>query len=120
MMTDRELDTLIGEKVMGTQEVEVTFVDRVDQKRGTITLDTEFRHLPYSTDIAAAWKVVHRLFDLGYEVVNVGVDAVQYSQAWSARLASYGGKPTIYETGSSAPNAICKAALKAIGHKNET
>lgn len=67
-----ELDALIAEKVMGGKRHFVDSILNVDVSAKTFTIGKGWEYPPYSTDIAAAWEVVHRLW-LGRYCVQVGV-----------------------------------------------
>lgn len=114
MNSGRELDALVAEKVMGLKHV-----FNADLTEGWIDIDTVCRSLPsYSTDIAAAWKVVEKLqaynpfwdadgfmeFDLS---PTSGVDG---ERGWTCNF----GDDNTRAYASTAPHAICLAALKAV------
>ena len=97
-MTDRELDALVAEKVMGHFLMGNGFVDR----------QNEYVGLPnYSTSIVDAWEVVESLIKQGMYW------DIRYADEWLVDLAT---KKDIYYIGAdTAPRAICFAALKAVG-----
>lgn len=95
----RELDALVAEKVMG---------------------DTRFRQVPraqwylvldhYSTDIAAAWLVVENAVGRGMPAgINV---AMNWAGDPDGYVAEWAG---VRELADTAPLAICRAALRAVG-----
>jgi hypothetical protein len=121
----RELDTLIAEKVMDEpigpcpgdssewSDYEYHWVCEVCREltRMTIVSAHARRQEPYSTEIAAAWRIVEKL----------GLSVIQYAtDDWVA--GSFGEAPAGNEfyiddhfeysgEGSTAPLAICRAAL---------
>lgn len=138
MEAGRELDALVTEKVMGwqwfkmdTQGLAVgidhpwanTRSLRPDKSNGVWTLVASLdlpmhfdnRCIPhYSTNIAAAWLVVENLNKREWRVeiahtVNSGVDVV--IAKWEE--GHFGGE--FAEWAETAPLAICRAALKAVG-----
>lgn len=100
MKPGRELDALVAEYVFGESE-------KMD------------KHVPpYSTDIAAAWKVIHYLLERNKD-----------RSMWIRMEAGYGeddSKGVVFQMpmtpraeliyGYSIPHAICLAALKAVGY----
>ena len=130
-----ELDALVAEKVMGlvpcTHWENINFGSAggphimttdgcshlVDGVRGAgcypdPSLDLWFSARPYSTDIAAAWKVVEKL-EAGICVETDGVSLQTYDVVfWKQDAARW-----VHRTASTLPLAICLAALKAVGHE---
>lgn len=122
MEAGRELDALIAEKVMGYP----AFAEKVVTKLGDHLVisdhcaicgrkDGTSECLPhYSTDIAAAWEVVEKL----------RLSVLQFEDGWFAdpRLESYRehfwGALGADDFSATAPLAICRAALEAVGHGN--
>lgn len=80
---------------------------------------------PYSTDIAAAWEVIEKLRGEGvfFSVKSEApilegpcADTSKYRiQEWDREYQRY--KPGI--AGETAPEVICKAALKAVGYRED-
>lgn len=104
-MTDRKLDALVAEKVMGMKfyEARPMFAsDLYTDERGVI-VDLPF----YSTNIAAAWGVVEKLRDIAYPF-SMDCDH-------KGRWFVHGANEDCLGFDYSAPRAICLAALKAIG-----
>ena len=105
MEAGRELDALIAEKVMGlhiTEESRNTDCPVYDIKNaGRFFAPIS----PYSTSIAAAWEVVFQ--------VGTAMQLFLYTTGfWEANLLI---RDTLFNgEGSTAPLAICHAALKAI------
>lgn len=115
-----ELDALIAEKVMGLKlhihryyglsgklEPSGPYLEPQDWGGSVPT-----RPKPYSTDIAAAWRVVERLRELGWIV-----DLFDEGRGWSV---SFERDRTISSANNqadalTAPHAICLAAMKAFG-----
>ena len=91
-----ELDALVAEKVMGW------FV-----AKGPHSPTSPPDLIPrYSTDIAAAWEVVEKMIDQGRRfVINNNFSRTMF-------IADFCGRDVLEKT---APLAICRAALKAVG-----
>ncbi len=141
MGNGREMDALVAEKVMGRRWF--TFIRNsylLDPDaassicfRGSswtegkqaqwdseclILTDLKFQRVPdYSTDIAAAWDVVEKMKNSG----SRGFVLEWLRGHWIAgcRNCGDGGEPELYShqagEGATAPLAICRAALKAVG-----
>lgn len=110
-MSNRELDVVIAEKVMGWKQDKDTWWS-TDQG---VMYDDEMP--PFSTDISAAWEVVRHLengrFPMRWEIKQDGYDDGSIEvRFWSGPRMNYEIHHAIEET---APLAICKAALKAVG-----
>lgn len=115
----RALDALVAEKVMGAKPVKTVWgkekqyscwslgePDWYDDQ-GASEL---FNPLPsYSTDIAAAWEVVAAL----QATRHVHISDTDDGSRWVCEFI-YGG-PNALAEGSTLPEAICLAALKAVG-----
>ena len=90
MKPGRELDELVAKKVMGYK----------------------YKVLEYSTDIAAAWEVVEKMKDNGYEIIiNVNTCEIKMTYWNDAGQAARGVK--IF--GDSIAMGICLAVLKEFG-----
>lgn len=112
------MDALVAEKVMGL----VTCADPVGRCDGA-KLGLCWAYKPgeagselqrYSTDIAAAWQVLEKLRER-FEAVAVVSDAqtgpgADPSKGW----VCFGQRPHFQAEGVTAPEAICRAALKAV------
>jgi len=103
MKPGKELNIKIAEEVMGaTYAQDEIFGDVESYGRGAFsTLQ------PYSEDISATWQVVERL--KGY---NPRIEFDTYSQKWEATFSvkeAHFTCPVVSAT--TAPEAICKAAL---------
>ena len=111
MMTDRELNALVAERVMGLR------VDPDDCGCTDCILGETLNSLTlpdYCNDIAAAWSVVDKMESLYYEC------EVYQGSAFCERQAKFWksdnqGDSLSYATSESLPRAICLAALKAVG-----
>ena len=112
----RELDALVAERVMGwhiTDAIKKPGQDDYGVAPGQVGVLWVVRVPDYSTDIAAAWQVVERLIkldafvSLDYDFQNVD------SEKWSVTFITR--KAIDCESGETAPLAICRAALKAVG-----
>jgi hypothetical protein len=129
----RELDALVAEKVMGWEPVndpDTGLWWRVP-KGGYNPSGFQSEDAPpaYSTDIAAAWQVVEKitrplanirngewcLDRLGYRCCEHDEDGVHGE--WRCSFRAYKGEDDewVHVTASTAPLAICLAALKACG-----
>lgn len=62
----------------------------------------------YSTDIAAAWEIVERLFESEWAME---LESYPIGREWMCRLSQQGEK-TILGEASTAPRSICEAFLK--------
>lgn len=118
----RELDALVAEKVMGFKVVDDPLVD-FNGARYIHKIEVAFERGPhsghrwpervgplpaYSADIAAAWQVVERFW-----LVQI-VRSEVYHEAYEVRIMTETG-PEHVEEANTAPLAICRAALKAVG-----
>ncbi len=125
-----ELDALVAAKVMGAAArrhnwVEAGYPGSLDSwtaceycgKKITQAIEKDSCPPPYSTDIAAAWEVVE-LFQ------KRGTINLRFFQgggpevAWKVRIRPdilRDGDPGVEEAAETAPLAICRAALKAVG-----
>lgn len=103
MNPGRELDVLVAEKAMGLEvksegRYEVGPVYKTEPNAKGFTGEESIPH--YSTDITAAWQVVEKM---GIYLDGHGTKWVAWSQGHKGIEAS------------TAPHAICLAALKAVG-----
>lgn len=128
----RELDALVAEKVMGCRVqhwsgynspgtyrcgcgVVCAYPHGVKDREGQLDGDLAY----YSTDIAAAWEVVEKLRERGLHLdINNrqacdGVDDM--GGAWWAEFASADYAVGGQAFADTAPLAICRAALAAVG-----
>jgi len=128
MEAGRELDALVAEKVMGIEVdlVVAPFIyyspyrDRYDEwaagNEPYIDKDGDIHLIPrYSTDIAAAWLVVEKMRETRWIEVHSTIDG-----EWAAFYTPIGTTDMNqaiheYAKASTAPLAICLAALKAVG-----
>ena len=104
-MTPRERDALIAEKVMGWRKVNNLF--EWPAKDSWIHI----YDIPnFSTDIAAAWKVVEKLCSQ----FNIVLECVSFEYNCHVNIpADLGSR--VHARASSAQEAICLAALKVVG-----
>jgi len=106
-VTDRELDSLIAERVMGWK----VFAGDPGYGRppGNHPLSLVLDVLPnYSTSIVEAWQVVEKMRG-DYEL-----DLSDHVTYWTARFTkARSTSPHVIEA-ETAPLAICRAALKAL------
>lgn len=130
-MTPRERDALVAEKVMGlNKEDYYSDYDKLSsQKQNVISRGQGWFPEPlknYSTDIKAAWEVVEKLTSekwLAFKVLQRPSRA-DANEAWTKGLKAvveiiFGGQgvngPPLTVKASSAPEAICLAALRVVG-----
>jgi hypothetical protein len=114
-VTDRELDALVAEKVMGWTYYPLAGRWAVPNSRPESNTVANPDFPRYSADIAAAWEVVEKL---GNEGCYIGA-SIQLSPNGRAGCSFHspdtGDHAMIWND--SAPRAICLAALKAVGVK---
>lgn len=135
-MTDpkagRELDAEIAERFMGWRWWRSSITGRrclfpseppewfTELATGNEPLVGDWDHIslpPYSTSIADAWHVVERLNALGWLVGLEQIDTAQGRQ-WRTsldRISPYGIED---EFATTAPLALCRAALRAVEMPN--
>jgi len=122
-MTDRELDAMVAEHVMGWYRTAMDWFVR----KGKFRREPK----PYSTDIAAAWLVVEAMRERGWsvfiddmpdgasaQVVNLNCEhhADEHDTGSYASGTFRGGYCALSEAKApKAPRAICLAALRALG-----
>jgi hypothetical protein len=135
MPAGREMDALIAEKVMGwiysdswEQLVpsghadppiwsdwewdieELTYVKHPINMMGGVSYRGDKPYIPeYSTNISAAWKIVEKMINDGYDIVDIwheNVVDVGWAMEW---IKDGNGDNSIGSD--TAPLAICKAAL---------
>lgn len=120
MEAGRELDALVGEKVMGfTLDYEFEEITNAPNVKELRSKDDEWGILPnYSTDIAAAWQVVE-MFRRGVAGHVAAYIEMHVSDAVRGNDCSCSiSAPDLAEVVAFAnemPLAICLAALKAVG-----
>ena len=108
-MTNRELDALVAERVMGCRVAwnAAPYCDcSVDRPHDIATDDDTFELPLYSTDIAAAWEVVEKIIARGN---NVWVGF--YGNTWHMHFTEDALSQYPADT---APKAICLAALQVM------
>lgn len=109
-MNNRELDALVAEKVMGWQNIRGSY--RVGESRVYICEVSEWKP---TEDITAAWQVVAGLSDKFY--CQITTPYLRYEPYWC--YFEYHGTsdthPLWRASATTAPLAICLAALKACG-----
>ena len=92
----RELDALVAEKIFGINA-------------GAVMAGLEVPVLPYSTSISAAWEVVEQLLPHAFELAYRPDDADWMAVFWKTPDECHG------DYADTAPFAIVRAALKAVG-----
>ena len=117
MKAGRELDALIAEKVMGGHRDKVHRVTNVDIYNKDITIGPDLVIPHYSTDIAAAWKVVEKIAseDRGepnvLEIYGPLSDGYKVTAIWEHHDGAIPLDGIIAKT---APLGICLMALKLL------
>lgn len=122
MESGRELDLIVAERVMGWRGVGYPAPGRHpdgvytgQELMGYPVGSHNWCEVPYySTDTAAAWKIVENLNARGWRVevfstARVGVDV---------QISKWGGphhEGDYADSAPTAPHAICLAALRAVG-----
>lgn len=102
----RELDALVAEKVMGVKDPQMfpNFGAAVPR---------------YSTDIASAWLVVEKMRENIKDVLTLAGPSDETPKWWATFDKKWHGRASQnlfeWESGDTAPHAICLAALKAVG-----
>lgn len=120
MKPGRELDALVGEKVMnGKRHIEHSVL-AVDISAKTYTMGGGLEYPRYSTDIAAAWEVVEKVGRTwhGFHFLLQWTEPSWCSPQWEAGWYewSYGEVESRAKgSGGTPAHAICVAALKAVG-----
>lgn len=122
MPAGREMDAMVAERVMGWKLNMGGRVVRPDGSsfKGPVEdrwLDPnphyqQYSLAPYSTDIAAAWKVVEKMLELDFHCVL----GARSRSAYACYFTKDPHAKTETDYTSSAPLAICRAALKAVSH----
>ena len=75
---------------------------------------------PYTTNIAAAWEVVEKLWDENFHVQFLIRHQITAGR-WLAQFPTRGGSENYVEAvAETAPLAICRAAVKAVGQDGLT
>jgi hypothetical protein len=111
-----ELDTLVAEKVMGWQRFRLAQLPYGPEFWGGDDPDAEgpFVHAwKPSTDIAAAWQVVERFRDKRRHLAGE-IFIIPYEGIYRCHLNDADGMRTTADA-DTAPLAICRAALAALG-----
>jgi hypothetical protein len=106
----RELDALVAEKVMGIPKELISINGPIDSPYNPGTLVREIEH--YSTDISAAWEVVDRMFEKGWDLYLETFLNEEGKQQCRVSFQKIGNEeitsgPMFSEK---APHAICLAA----------
>ena len=129
MQAGRELDALIAEKVMGWEWRKTSLNDEqkvlvmgnynpLDDSTDFWWGDDVMKLVPYySRDIAAAWQVVEKMREEGLDIDITVRPKIEYG----CRVAPRGECNTdnvVFLASTTAPLAICRAALKAVGECN--
>lgn len=119
MLVGGELDALVAENVMGWRLERTGGTGKyrdamrwVDD-RGAVVAEVDWHWKP-SIDIADAWQVVEKLRSLGYDV-NVLIDAAtDVKRPYACEVSRTGWCGSEWESATTAPHAICLAALSVV------
>jgi hypothetical protein len=115
----RKLDALVAEKVMGFRALGNATSLHPDMPalidlNGTEVYPSQIKN--YSTSIADAWEVVDKIRGPKMAMCLItSWDRSNDSMDWLAKVEFWGTSRFEFATSSSAPHAICLAALKACG-----
>jgi hypothetical protein len=113
MNAGRKLDALVAEAVMGIYPLKDPFGGTrwpcSDHQRLGDGFSTD--PPPYSTDIAAAWEVVDKFPIVGVNKIQDNKRGLQYRECIIRNTNGI----KFHSTASTAPLAICLAALEAVG-----
>lgn len=119
-MNPHERDALLAEKVMGWNRNGVGGSWSDENGRIKTLEPTSFGSFQPSTDISAAWEVVDKMLERDYWISDLSADklfdgtsdyTVRYYHSNPDSLGDFVGEVTC----ATASEAICKAALKAMG-----
>lgn len=105
-MTDRELDALVAEKVMGWHKGAELSSAWFDSRHNFV----HWKEWCPTVDIKAAWEVVEKMREEGTDV-----DIYWSGNEWIVTLGENPGGSPDGATSDTAPRAICLAALRAKG-----
>lgn len=112
-MTNREIDALVAEKVMGWQKEPMHLAD--DEGNSLVRWFGPNRQLhlgllpEFSTDIAVAWLVVEKMRDHCFTLTRERICSDRPIDGYYAVIGATG------QWAETAPRAICLAVLKAKG-----
>lgn len=125
-MTDRELDALVAEKVMGLSKGDyyvdydkLSFQEQNNINRGQGAVIYPLPH--YSTSIEAAWQVVEKLKFIEVQILDLGIKRRNFNLCftsdsnWEASWNNRYGHEVCHAYAETVPRAICLAALKVVG-----
>lgn len=119
-MTNRELDALVAEKVMGWMKTPGKVEQVWVRPGGPVPFEDVYKVQPpnYSTDIAPAWEVVEKL--IAYNPFWEENNCLQFLLTPTAPkgwCCNFGDDNTL-AYGDAASHAICLAALKVLLFKS--
>jgi hypothetical protein len=104
ILSGRELDLLVAEKVM-EHKIDSFGFERTNDYDGTDLKN-------YSTDISAAWEVVEKIENY-FELTKIVIEPTKTKTIYTANILI--GNNSFRGHSQSAPHAICLAALRATG-----
>jgi hypothetical protein len=109
-----DLDAAIARRVFGAPERTPNAWGYLEHGRQHVTKRPRPLYPPYSTDMAAAWRVVEHFAADGW---NISLGKGHGTAEWFANLYHPDDHPNDYEADADTmPLAICRAALAALGH----
>ena len=135
-MTNREIDALVAEKVMGWTRIPSNHPYRWYNDRGGVIVEGQPQKFPCydkanatyggipddwrpSSSIAAAWEVVEKLSGPDFDHRCVIVSKTDMTdEKWGCEIGNTqaaGSDGASYAVADTAPMAICLAALNAVG-----
>ena len=103
----RELDAAVAEHVMGLSVSNGRVFSHYEEDEFGEVSAVWVRVPRYCSDIAAAWQVIERMWDLGWYV-----DMGHYEDEWE--VAFYNGLQRYEDCGWPPAAVICRAALLAV------
>lgn len=119
-MSDK-INAMVAEKIFGWKRIHDEYSrwwSIPESDPAYADLDGHDYTPPYSSDISAAWAVVHRVKDLHSEsrggMGDVVITFNPYTARWTVKFNWSNNKPVEWDNPSECM-AICIAALKAVG-----
>lgn len=120
----RELDALVAERVMGlkTEDYAGLLVEKINPANPKGNYPLDYLIPRYSESIEAAWEVVEKIKTTGRELEIELTSSADNPNEWTCGIKWFEFFEDeeqqwgwFYFTQSTAPHAICLAALKAVG-----
>jgi len=121
-MTNREIDALVAEKIMGRKKTaRYCYDEKIEILLPESHIKSGFVDIPhYSTDISAAWEVVEKMREkeFAFSIATVKHMANPIRYEWIAKFEFFRNQGEYcfeFEFNENEATAICLAALKALG-----